>query len=307
MRDCHLQDSCRQSGSSNWSELATGRDQSALCGYYAAFLVRSTSQSLAERTPWLNRIGFWRLSCRIFEFDRATTASRDWGVSAVTSPREGARISDANFFSTLRRRLAKVLFVGFVIPLTIAARADELPPNSVEISFGETTVRLDSGLLLGVGGVAKSLLGSKRKFDMPVGSPAQVALPKQVLASFSPPCEAISSILMIHGAFPSRADNPLYAGLRPHKTNFEGISKLEAANGRPLLDLYQFDSDHLRDFWGDQIDFYKSGTLIRLNVQITRDLRVELGTSANECFFERGEIFVTQLRAFIVRVIKSRQ
>ncbi len=158
--------------------------------------------------------------------------------------------------------LLLILSVGFLPPLTIAARADELPPNTLEIDFGETTVILDSSLLLGVGGVAKSGLGAKRKFDIPVGTPVQVALPTRVLASFSPPCEAISSILMIHGVLPSRADNPLYAGLQPHKTKFQGISELEADGGRPLLDLYQFDSDRLRDFWGDQIDFYRSGALV---------------------------------------------
>jgi hypothetical protein len=98
-----------------------------------------------------------------------------------------------------------------------------------------------------------------------------------------------------------------FNGLQPRKTKFEGISKLEPTSGRPTLDLYQFDSDQLRDFWGDQIGFYRSGTLVRLKLQITPDLRIELGTAAKECFFERGKIFVSQLRAFIARIIKNRQ
>jgi hypothetical protein len=204
-------------------------------------------------------------------------------------------------FLTLR---LLILFVG-LLPSTTAARTDELPPNTVEIGFGETTVTLEDRLLLGVGGVGKSDLSGKRRFDIPVGATVQVALPAEVLVAFSPPCQAISSILMIRGALPGRADNSLYYGLQPHRTKFAGISELEATTRRPLLELYQFDSDRLRDFWGDQIDFYKSGTLVRLKVQITRDLRIELGTAARECFFERGEIFVDQLRAFVVSTISS--
>ena len=128
-----------------------------------------------------------------------------------------------------------------------------------------------------------------------------------MLASFSPPCETIPSILIVHGTLPRRADNPLYSGLQSRKIRFNDISKLEPASGRPLLDLYQFDSNQLQDFWGDQIDFYKSGPLIRVKIQITHDLRIDLGTSATECFFERGEVFITQLRAFIFGIIKSHE
>jgi hypothetical protein len=77
----------------------------------------------------------------------------------------------------------------------------------------------------------------------------------------------------------------LFSGLHPQETSFEGISKLEPASGSPLIELYQFDSDQLRDFWGDPISFYKAGPLFRLDLQLTRDLRIELGTSATDCLF----------------------
>jgi hypothetical protein len=209
-------------------------------------------------------------------------------------------------FSTLRPRLASLIF-AFVLglPLATVSPAEALQLNTTELHFGETTVQLDSDLLLGVRGVAKSVLGTKREFDVADNDTVQVALPTQVLASFSPPCEAVRSILMIRGALPRRVDNPLYNGLRPRKTDFQGISQLEPASGRSLLELDQFDSDRLRDFWGDPIDFYRSGSLIRLKLQVTRDLRIELGTSATDCFFEKASVFVTQFRAFVLGTIKS--
>ncbi len=207
-------------------------------------------------------------------------------------------------FSALWLLLAKLLFACAFFTLSGAAIsfANDVPPRTTEIHFGATTIAVDSYLVLSVGG--KSLPGTRREFDIS-NDTVQVALPPQVLASFSPPCEAVPSILMIRGALARRADNSLYGGLQPRKTDFQGISQLEPASGHALLELYQFDSDQLRDFWGDQIDFYKSGPLIRLKLQVTRDLRIELGTSAKQCFFERGETFVTQLRAFIFSAIIS--
>jgi hypothetical protein len=209
-------------------------------------------------------------------------------------------------FSTLRPRLASLIF-AFVLglPLATASPAETLQLNTAKLHFGETTVQLDNDLLLGVRGVAKSVLGTRREFDISDNETVQVALPTQVLASFSPPCEAVRSILMIRGALPRRVDNPLFNGLRPRKTDFQGISQLVPANGLPLLELYQFESDQLRDFWGDQISFYKSGPLLRLKLQISRDLRIDLGTSATDCLFEKASVFVTQLRAFVLGTIKS--
>jgi hypothetical protein len=146
----------------------------------------------------------------LIQIDWATTASREWNINLVTAYREEMLMFGAGIVSRPWRYVAKVILASFVIPLTIAARADDLPPNIVELGVGETKAMLDDSLLLGVGGVAKSLLGARRKFDISVGSSAQIALPTQVLASFSPPCEAIPSILMIHGSLPSRAGNPLF-------------------------------------------------------------------------------------------------
>lgn len=36
-----------------------------------------------------------------------------------------------------------------------------------------------------------------------------------------------------------------------------------------------------------------------------RDLRIDLGTDGEECFFEHGETFAKQLRAFVLSTIKS--
>lgn len=207
-------------------------------------------------------------------------------------------------FSALWLLLPKLLFAcaAFGLP-TAFSFAEDVPPRAIEFHFGQTTVTLDRELVLG--SVAKSLLRTRQELDIASNDAVQIALRPQILASFSPPCEAIRTAFLVHETLPRRADRRLFSGLHPKEMRFEGISKLEPASGAPLIELYQFDSDQLRDFWGDPISFYKAGPLFRLDLQITRDLRVELGTSATDCFFERGSVFAMQLRAFILSRIKS--
>jgi hypothetical protein len=207
-------------------------------------------------------------------------------------------------FSVLWLLLPKLLLACAVFGLpTAIALAEDMPPRAIEVHFGQTTLTLDRELVLG--SVARSLLRTRQELDIESNDAVQVALPPKILASFSPPCEAIRSAFLVHETLPRRADRRLFSGLHPKETSFEGISKLEPASGAPLIELYQFDSDQLRDFWGDPISFYKAGPLFRLDLQVTSDLRVQLGTSASDCFFKRGSVFAAQLRAFILSRIKS--
>jgi hypothetical protein len=183
--------------------------------------------------------------------------------------------------------------------------AQDLPADAVELRFGATTVVLDRNALLSVAGRGKSDLGTTQKFDISPDGPASVALPSQVLTGFSPPCEPITRILMQHRAVPPILRQDLFRNLRPTPIQIGGISRLEPPSGSSILELYQFDSDELRDFWGEKITFYQGPPLIHMDIQVTRDMRLALATSARQCFFERGEIFARQLRSFVISKIKS--
>jgi hypothetical protein len=183
--------------------------------------------------------------------------------------------------------------------------AQDLPADAVELRFGATTVVLDRTALLSVAGRGKSDLGTTQKFDISPDGPASVALPSQVLAGFSPPCEPITRILMQHRTVPPILRQTTFRHLRPTSVQIPGISRLEPPSGSSILELYQFDSEELRDFWGEQITFYQGAPLIRMDIQFTRDLQVSLATSARQCFFERGEVFARQLRSFVTSQIRS--
>jgi hypothetical protein len=176
--------------------------------------------------------------------------------------------------------------------------------DTTELHFGGTTVMLDRNLIRGVGKIAKSGLGATREFDVSPDGPVSVALPEEVLVSFSPPCEPITQILMSHATVPPVSQQPLFSDLRATSIQIGNISRLESPSGSSSLELYQFDPDDLRDFYGKQITFYQSAPLIRMGIQLTHDLRVELATSARQCFFERGETFTRQLRSFVLSTVK---
>jgi hypothetical protein len=183
--------------------------------------------------------------------------------------------------------------------------AQDLPADAVELRFGATTVVLDRNALLSVAGRGKSDLGSTQKFDISPDGPASVALPPQVGMGFSPPCEPITRILMQHRAVPPILRQTTFRHLRPTSIQIAGISRLEPPSGSSILELYQFDSEELRDFWGEQITFYQGAPLINMGIQFTADMRIELATLARQCFFERGEVFARQLRSFVISQIRS--
>jgi hypothetical protein len=189
--------------------------------------------------------------------------------------------------------------------LPSVAPAQDGPPATVELRFGGTTVVMDWTLILAIGGRGKRDLLPAEAFDIDPDGPVAIELPPEVLASFSPPCDAIRQALLLHRITPAIADNPLLRGYRAASSEFRGISRLEAPSGRSVLDLYQFDADDLRDYRGEPATFYQSTVTIDLGMQLTRDLRLRLATSAKPCFFERGETFARQLRRFVASRIKN--
>jgi hypothetical protein len=224
---------------------------------------------------------------------------RRFNIARVRSP--------VPYFGSPARRLSYFLAACAVAAIQGAgfSFAQDLPADAVELRFGATTVVLDRNDLRSVAGRGKSDLGNRQKFDISPDGPASVALPSQVLTGFSPPCEAITSILMQNRAVPPILRQTMFLNLRPIPIQIGGISRLEPPSGSSILELYQFDSEELRDFWGEQITFSQEAPLIHLDIQVTRDLRIVLGTSARQCFFERGEVFARQLRSFVLSKIRS--
>ena len=85
----------------------------------------------------------------------------------------------ARLFPGLWLRLTKLSLACAALMLSAPTNsvAEDVPLQMAEIHFGRTTVMLDRELVLGVVGVAKSLLGTKREFNIPTNSTVQVALP----------------------------------------------------------------------------------------------------------------------------------
>jgi hypothetical protein len=221
------------------------------------------------------------------------------GVSAYQSIL--GRMSFEENFLSAKLPLCALAFLTVSAPPSFA---QDVLSDAIELHFGATTVVLDRNSVLGVGGLGKFNLGNAQKFDISPDGPVTVALPPQVLISFSPPCEPITEILMLHGTVPPITRQPLFSGYRPTSTKIGGVSRLEPSSGHSILELYRFDSDDLRDFWGEQITFYRSAPLIQIGIQFTRDMRVRLAISARQCFFERGETFMRQLRSFVLSTVK---
>jgi hypothetical protein len=207
---------------------------------------------------------------------------------------------------TCAQRFRSTVFASAIVLQSVCpSSAQDLPSDTIDLHFGATTVVLERNALLSVAGRGKSDLGNTQKFDISPDGPASVALPSQVLTGFSPPCEPITRILMQHRAVPPILRQDSFRNLRPTPIQIGGISRLEPPSGSSILELYQFDSEELRDFWGEKITFYQGAPLIHVDIQVTRDMRVALATSARQCFFERGEIFARQLRSFVISKIKS--
>lgn len=60
----------------------------------------------------------------------------------------------------------------------------------------------------------------------------------------------------------------------------------------------------MKDFWGEQITFYRQPPMIRVNIQLTRDVEMHVAATVERCFFEHGEAIIRQLISFVNGKVK---
>ena len=188
------------------------------------------------------------------------------------------------------------------ITLSPAAAQDT---EMVELRFGRTVVTLDRAIVLSVGNISITPQLRQTQFALSSDESATIKLPAQLLDSFSPPCEPIVNAVLQRQTIASIRHQPLFVGLRRTDKLKGNISHLQLPTKETFSDLYEYDSTDLKDFWGEQIAISKTARLVRVDVQVTRELRLVFSTSARECFFDRSEVFVRNLRSFILSKIKE--
>ncbi|MEW6643086.1 MAG: hypothetical protein AB1586_21460 [Pseudomonadota bacterium] len=211
-----------------------------------------------------------------------------------------------------RRRRAEVVWVrrAAILPAVIwwgvvqSASAEVSGSDTVELHFGQTKLVLESKYLGAVNGVSKSSLMGKRVFDVANDTTVRVILPPSVNAVSGPPCGGTTSVLLTEGAISPRAKNPIFDGATPRKTELTGLSVLAPIRGLSDTTVYQFDSDDLKDYRGDQLVLFVSPPFVRFRAQITGDLWSDLGSNAN-CFLPGSEAFAIRMLKFIRDRIKS--
>jgi hypothetical protein len=87
----------------------------------------------------------------------------------------------------------------------------------------------------------------------------------------------------------------MFQNIQPSPTACPGISRLE----KIALDLYEFTSPDLRDFWDEPITFYDTRVTLDAGIQLTRDLRIRFVALSHACFFREGAGIVRQSGAAV--------
>lgn len=105
----------------------------------------------------------------------------------------------------------------------------------------------------------------------------------------------------------SRSDEYKGVGWQTSPTSNRGISRLIPP---PSLesggsDLYEFESDDLRDAWGNKQLFIVRGAMILLLIHITREIQIFLESPAEACFFRAGEEIARHVRRFAMERITT--
>lgn len=115
----------------------------------------------------------------------------------------------------------------------------------------------------------------------------------------------IGQVVLINQTIEPIVRQRLFLDYTPTSTEFRGITQLRPPSGRPILDLYQFEASDLKDFWGEQITFYREPPTTNVKIQLTRDAHLRVPATAERCFFERGEATIRQLISVINGKIKK--
>ncbi|MGX1167937.1 hypothetical protein AB7M16_004203 [Bradyrhizobium sp. USDA 372] len=188
----------------------------------------------------------------------------------------------------------------------LAAPIDPSSPQEpqsslLELRFGATTIVVEKKTINWISGYQK-------KPDQLTES--TITVPNNGSVFFTPPfevprCLEIGQVLLTHQTIEPTVRQPLFVDYTPMASEFRGISQLRPPSGRPILDLYQFEASDLKDFWGEQITFYREPPTINVRIQLTRDTHLRVPATAERCFFEQGEATIWQLISFVTGKIKK--
>ncbi|MBB4382953.1 hypothetical protein [Bradyrhizobium sp. SBR1B] len=183
-------------------------------------------------------------------------------------------------------------------PIDLSA-AQEAQSGLLELRFGATTFAFERGEIGWVSGHGK-----------PDRSVPTLTVARNASVFFKPPfdipaCLDIGQVVITNQTIEPIVRQRLFLGYTPAVTEYRGISQLRPPSGRPILDLYQFEASDLKDFWGEQITFYRESLATDVKIQLTRDTHLRVAATAERCFFERGEAAIRQLISFVIGKIKK--
>ncbi|MCK1358101.1 hypothetical protein [Bradyrhizobium sp. 199] len=197
---------------------------------------------------------------------------------------------------------AKVILL--VAPLSAfceQSRAEDASRSLMSLHFGETTIVFEKKTLNWISGY------QKRPDQL---AESTINLRNNASVFFTPPfaipaCLEIGQVVLSYETIAPILRQPLFISYAPTATEYQGISQLKPPSGRPVLDLYQFEASDLKDFWGQQITFYREPPTTNVKIQLTRDTHLRVPATTGRCFFERGEATIRQLISSISDKIKQ--
>lgn len=171
----------------------------------------------------------------------------------------------------------------------------------LELRFGATTIAFERGEI-------NSISGYQKKPDQLAES--TLILPNNASVFFTPPfaipaCLEIGQVILTNQTIEPVVRQRLFVDYTPTATEFPGISQLRSPSRQSAPDIYQFEASDLKDFWGEQITFYRQPPMTRLNIQLTRDVEMSVAATVERCFFEHGEATIRQLISFVTGKIKK--
>lgn len=197
-----------------------------------------------------------------------------------------------------RRSTLDVVFLATLLAALMTADANaQKVSNQIEVAFGTTKVAIDKSLVETLVGDPKEDIKNSRDINLPKGAILTLRPPISVSEGYSPPCRPIAAIHLIREHRMPLSENHLLKNSTLKPTAFEGIEKV-IFEARQSLDLYQFRSAELTDFYGERISFYRGADRITIELQVSAEFHVTLIAPLDDCFFEQGEGMAKRLRKF---------
>lgn len=201
------------------------------------------------------------------------------------------------------------------IPLVNAQSAIETKPDMISIKFGDDAILLERKYFNG--GLSNTLnsdvrSGAVRHIEIPRGDDVFTKMQFEPPVSYSLCVKGIGNVLVRNLMIPARgspADRERLnlGSYQPSPTSFPGVAKLVPPTGRAALNFYEFERDDLRDVWGDRQTFVMSGRFARLEIQISKDVRVTaVMQNMSDCFFKDGAEITAHIRTFVLDRLQRR-